>query len=456
MPLLTLDRALAEIGRGKPAPVYLLHGDEYLAREGVKALVEALVPEADRPMNVGVLGEEAAQAGLAAELRTVPLFGGRKVVVVHDIRAFVAKQARGNLAKKSYEEWQAGDDLPRAIRLFLQAVAALGEDAGFVERAARAQLGTAELERLLPADDAPEAERWLLEVAARAAADGVKVPAAAGAKVYEDLLDAGIPAGACLILTAEAVDERRALFKKIREAGVVIDCGVRGKGGWDTQMRPEAARARIAEAMAQAGKTLEEAAARRILEQTGFSVRALDSELEKLCLYAGTRATITPADVDAVLVNSREANTIGLANALSDKDAARAVRAFRSLLAQREPPLRILFAVAAEVRSLILGRAVLDARLQGRLDASLTYGAFQSRVLPRLQEPGAEEAAAAALAGMHPFRAFNLLKAAGRFSLPGLLRALDAVHEADLMLKGSGQPEDVILERLLLAVCAES
>ncbi|MFB3818110.1 MAG: DNA polymerase III subunit delta [Candidatus Methylomirabilales bacterium] len=456
MPILTLDKAVAEVRRGHPAPVYLLHGDEYLAREGARALVEALVPAADRAMNVEVLSEEAAQAGLAAQLRTVPLFGGTKAVVVHDIRAFVTRPARGNLAKKSYEEWQDGDDLAKAIRLFLQAVAALGEDAAFVERAARGQLSEDERARLLPADEHPDAERWLVEVAVRAAADGVRVPATAGAKVYEDVLEAGIPPGACLVLTADVVDERRALFKKIREMGVVIDCGVRGKGTWDTQMRPEAARARIAEVMKQAGKTVEEVAARRILEQTGFSVRALDSELEKLCLYAGARGTITPADVDAVLVNSREANTIGLANAVSDKDAARALRAFRSLLAQREPPPRILFALAAEVRSLILGRTVLEARLQGRLDPSLTYPVFQSRILPRLQEPGAAGDGAAVLAQMHPFRAFNLLKAAARFSLPGLLRALDAVHEADLLLKGSGQPEELILEHLVLAICAES
>lgn len=455
MPILTLDKAVAEIRRGQPAPVYLLHGDEYLAREGARALAEALVPAADRAMNVEVMSEESALAALAAQLRTLPLFGGTKAVVVHDIRAFVAKQARGNLAKKSYEEWQGGD-LPKATKLLLQAVAALGEDAAFVERAARGQVDEDERGRLLSADEHPDAERWLLEVAVRAAADGVRMPATTGAKVYEDVLDAGIPGGACLILTAEVVDERRALFKKIRDTGVVIDCGVRGKGAWDTQMRPEAARARIAEAVKQAGKTIEEGAARRILEQTGFSVRALDSELEKLCLYVGARELITPADVDAVLVSSREANTIGLVNAVSEKDAGRALRAFRSLLAQREPPLRILFAVAAEIRHLILGRTVLEARLQGRLDASLTYAAFQSRIVPRLQEPGAPEDGAAVLAAMHPFRAFNLLKAAARFSLPGLLRALDAVHQADLQLKGSGQPEELILEHLVLAICAES
>jgi DNA polymerase-3 subunit delta len=264
---------------------------------------------------------------------------------------------------------------------------------------------------------------------------------------------AGLPPGACLILTVELVDERRALFKRIREKGVVIECGVRGKGAWDTQMRPEAARARIAEAAEQAGKTLEEAAVRRIMEQTGFSVRALESELEKLFLYVGDQGTVTEADADAVLVNSREANAIVLANALADRDPERALRAFRSLMAQREPALRILATLAGELRGLIAARTVLAERLEGLVDPTLTYPAFQARIAPRLKGPGAAETAATELASMHPFRAFNVLRAAARFSLPELLRALQALHEADLALKTAGQPEALTLEPLLLSIC---
>jgi DNA polymerase-3 subunit delta len=454
--VLTIDRAVAEARQGQPSQVYLLHGDEYLTREGAKALIDVLVPAANQCMSVEVLTEEAAQAGLAAHLATLPLFGGMKVVVVHDIRAFVSKPATGGLARKSMEAWQAGD-MARAARLLLQAIAASGEDAAFLERAARGEASDGECARLVGDDADPDAARWLQEVAARAAADRMDVrPSAGGAQTYEQVVTGGVPAGACLILTAELVDERRTLFKRIRDAGVVIDCGVRGKSAWDTQMRPEAARARIAEAAEQAGKVLEDAAVRRILEQTGFSVRTLESELEKLFLYAGDRRDVTAADVDAVLVNARETNVIALANAVSDRDPARALRALRSLAAQREPALRILATLAGEVRSLILARTVLEARLDGMMDATTGYPAFQARILPRLKAAGPAEEPAAHLAGMHPFRAFNLLRAAGRFPLPGLLQGLEAIHEADLSLKTSGQPEDLILEPLLLSICAET
>jgi len=55
---------------------------------------------------------------------------------------------------------------------------------------------------------------------------------------------------------------------------------------------------------------------------------------------------------------------------------------------------------------------------------------------------------------MHPFRAFTLLKSASRYTERELLDGLEAAYEADLALKSSGQPEDLILELFVLRLCA--
>ena len=55
---------------------------------------------------------------------------------------------------------------------------------------------------------------------------------------------------------------------------------------------------------------------------------------------------------------------------------------------------------------------------------------------------------------MKPYRAFNLLKAATGFGVAELVGDLEAIHETDLLLKTSGHPEDLLMERLLLAICA--
>lgn len=453
----TVEKAVAAIRQGRRHPIYLLHGDEFLAKEGARAIVDALVPAGQQALGVEVVAEDRDLASLPIRLRTLPLFGGSKVVVIHDSKAFVSRENVRDLVERSVARWREGD-FERAGRLLLQVVAAGGEAGEFLGRAARGELSGPEMARLLGGEGDAETAQWLREVAGRAVAEGAPIPEATGAglaRVYEEAIEQGIPESAALVLTAEVVDERRLLFKKISAAGFVIDCGGRPRGRWDTQMDPEAARVRIRRAVAAAGKSIAPDAMAAVVERTGFSARALESEMEKLLLYVGTRPAITVADVLEVFSTSRESNIFDLTNAVSGRDAARAVRAFRSLMAQREPIPQILGVLAAEIRGLILARGALERQLQGRMDMEMPFPAFQSRVLPLLgQQPEGDDGSAARLLAMKPFRAFNLLKAATRFTLPELVQALEAIHEADLALKTSSHPEDLLVERLLLSICA--
>ena len=450
-----VGRIVADMQRGKRAGVYLLVGDEFLARQGAQAIVDALVPKAHQSLSVEAVGDDEA-ASVAGRLRMVPLFGGVKVVVVYDTKALVSKQNLGDLFRRSRDAWKEGDD-QRAIRLLLQATGAAGRDRAFLERAAKGGLSEAVWRELFPFEPTEESERWLRETAGRLVAEGKEISDAAGAataRIYEDIVKQQIPAGAVLILTAEAVDQRRALFKRISESGVVVDCGVRtGKLG-ESQMKPDVARARIEDAVGRAGKRIDDDAVRAIVERTGFSVRALDSELEKILLYLGSRAEVRRADVLEVLSSSREANIFDLTNALEERNAAGALRALRSLAVQREAAPAILGMVASTLRGLIVARAVLDRGLDGQLDGRVSYATFQARVLPRLAaDAESDDGSVAKIRGMHPFRAFNLLKAAGRFTEAELVRGLEAVHDADLAFKTSGQPEGLILETLAVALC---
>ena len=453
----TIDKVVEGIRKGTRAPVYLLHGDELLAREGAKAILDTLVPVERQTLSVEVIADESEANTVPLRLQTIPLFGGVKVVVVHDSKAFVSKQSAGAVFGKSREAWKGGN-LARAMALLLQAAGAAGQDRAFLERAAKGELPEPVWDQLLnlPRDD--EAERWLQETAGRLMVEGAEVPEASGAgtaRIYEEILQRGIPPEAVLILTAEVVDQRRALFKRIQEAGVVVDCGVRtGKAG-ETQMRPEMARAAIRERVAEGRKAIDEDAAAGIVDRTGFSVRALESEVEKILLYVGDRPRITLEDVTAVLSTTREAGVFDLTNAVDEREVGRALRALRGLLAQREAGVAILGVLAGGVRNLIVARCALERRLEGDIDPRMPYATFQARILPRLfADDGEDDGSVAVVKAMHPFRAFTLLKAAGRYRLEELLWALSAIHEADLALKTSGQPESLILENLVFRLCA--
>ena len=451
-----VEKAVSEVKQGKRHPVYLLHGDEFLTRGGAKAIIQALVPAGQEAWSVETILEETDLASLPLRLNTLPLLGGTKVVAVYDSKAFVSKQTAGNLAERSLEAWQGGDHA-RAVRLLLQVVAATGGDAGFLERAARGEIAESEWKGVLSWAPDPEREPWLRETASRAVADGAAIPKATGAglaQIYEETLQRGISPAAVLVLTAEVVDQRRTLFKRISDLGFVIDCGVLSKKAWETQMNPDAARAKIREVVKDGKKSIDPDAVAAIVDRTGTSMRALQSELEKILLFVGSRPTITTTDVMAVLSSSREANVFDLTNALSSRDAGRALAALRSLFTQREPIPRILGMIASEIRTLLVARCVLDARLEGRLDLTMPFPAFQSRVLPRLKEAReGDDGSAARLVVMHPFRAFSLLKSASRFSQPELLHALETIQETDLALKTSGHPEGILMEQLLITVC---
>ena len=456
-----VDKVIAEIRQGKCAPVYLLHGDEFLTREGAKRLVDALVPTDRQAFSVETISEDQEVATLPLRLRTVSLFGGTKVVVVHDSKAFVSRQKAGDLFERSWKAWK-DEDAQKSTRIYLQAVGAAGEGEGFLERAARGDLDEEVWGRLGGLEREPESEAWLQEVSARALAEGLSVPKGSGpTRVYEDLLAGGLPTDSVLVMACEVVDERRALFKSIKTRGIVIDCSLGPKKDYATQMNPDAARAKIREAVAGAGKTIDREAGEYILERTGLSMRALSSELEKLLLFVGSQAKIGVADVSQVLSGSREAGVFDLTNALSERDAARAIRALRGLLIQREPAVRLVGLLASEVRNLLLARSLLEERLGGQFDGGMSYGTFQARVLPKLQAvEGATESIGEGtrpknrMPGIHPFRLYSMLRCAAAFSQAGLLRALDEIAETDLALKTSGQPEALLLEGLLLRICA--
>lgn len=452
----SVEKAVAEIKQGRRYPVYLLTGDEFLAKDGARAIIGALVPPEQQSLSVEVVSEESDLASLPIRLSTLPLFGGSKVVVVYDSKAFLSKINLESVVKKSQEAWQAGES-ERSVRLLLQVVAASGGDEGFLDRAARGEVPDQEWERVLSVQRESEAETWLRQVAQSAVAYRLAIPEAAGAglaRAYEEAIQRGIPGNAALILTTEVVDERRSLFKKISANGFVIDCGIRSRRAWDTQMIPEAARTKIQEMVSAAGRRIDEEALAAILARTGTTMRGLVSEMEKLLLYVGARPTVRAEDVQEVFSHSREANIFDLTNAVSSRDAGKALLALRSLLTQREPAPLILNVLAGEVRNLIIARSALDIWLDGKLDPALPFDTFRFRVLPRLKEPrDGDDGSAAKLLDMNPFRAFNVLKGASRFSLDLLLDGLEAIHETDLALKTSGYPEALLLEQLLVKLC---
>jgi DNA polymerase III subunit delta len=227
----------------------------------------------------------------------------------------------------------------------------------------------------------------------------------------------GPPESTCLLFVAEKLDGRTKLAKAAKKRGIVVEA-VPLKGGALRAFATREARAR--------GHALEAAAAEAILESTGEDLAALDDAIERLSLYVGEGQPIDVAAVEACVLPVRTDSIWALVDGVSDRDGRRALRAASALLADREPPLRILAMVARQLRMIARMRQAL-AEGQAPQEACRTAGA-------------------------PPFKARELARAAKRFSQADLRAAFAAVADADRALKGSKRPGDVVLQEAVLRI----
>ncbi len=176
------------------------------------------------------------------------------------------------------------------------------------------------------------------------------------------------------------------------------------------------------------GKRLARPAAERLAELSGLGLGALDSELEKLSLFAGGRAEITLEDVLAVTGRGRLYGIFDFTDALAAGSLERALSAFDMLHSLGEPPVRVLAMVTRLFRQLMEARQVVEG------------GGGPEEVQRALRLP--------------PAAARTLSSRARREDATSLLARLGRVLDADAALKTSVGSDRVIMERLVMDLCA--
>lgn len=431
----TLEGCLEEARRGAPAPVYLLDGDAFLAGRAAQELAAALVPEAQRALNVVELDPAASPAEVAAELRTRGLFGGaasRKVVIVTEPAFLAARDDNQSAFDRAREQWAKGKHRDAARRLL-----ALAANAGW---RAEGLLGEAR----------PDAGRWrselgidlaaggedFVEAAARYALEREMKASRSDAGALDAVLAQGLPPGHVLVVAAGKVDGRLPLVKRLAGAGRRVSVGIRKEGAWDAErlvLGPV-----LDALLAGTGKRVDAAGAARLAELVGDDARTLASEVAKLVAFAGDREAIGAADVEAVVTRVAPDAFFALGNAVESRDLPRALGVLDRALADGASPFLLLGSLASTVRRLVVeherGRKASGGRRIPGFDA------WQTLVLPQI--PGDE------LAGKKPYGFWMKYQASQRFRRAELLRALADLADADRDMK-NGADERPLLERAL-------
>lgn len=223
----------------------------------------------------------------------------------------------------------------------------------------------------------------------------------------------------CLVMTAHKLDGRGKLAKAAKKSKAWVDAKPLRRGALRGFAQAEA-RSR--------GHALLGPAVDALLDALGEDVAAVDDALERLSLFVGPGAAIDADAVHACVTRVRADSIWALVDAVGLRQRDKALAAASSLLADREPPLRILAMVARQLRMVARMRQALADGLRG--------------------------ADAAKQAGAPPFKADELARAAKRFRLSELGTAFETLSEVDLMLKGSRRPPETILQEGILRLAS--
>lgn len=460
-----------------PAAVHLIHGEDLFVRMAFDEILHGILPGAQDSLNYEQLDGAAAGIGdVVASLNTYSLQGGTKVVALKDARLFHTRDDAKTMLG-SAREAQSEGDLPRAARHFLAMLAQL--------KLSLEEMKAPNRSELLPSGyDPGEDDAWIDRVLEHCASGRLTVPTRADAADFlEKAVENGFPKGHHLIITTDIADRRRSLYKLIREKGMVIDCSV---PTGDRKADKEAQEAVLSEHMKAIlepqGKTLSRAAFLAICEMTGFEPGTFSNNLRTLIDYAGQRREITVEDVQAVLTRTKKDPLYEFTNAVTDRQAEKAFFFLGALLEGEIHGLQALAAIVNQVRKLLVAKDFTSGPAGAAWHPACGYPQFQKNVMPAIVQYDREllarleiwdqtladppsngekkkkaKVATDLVLAKNPANAFpvyQLLKKSDRFSQADLLQALNAVNEADMKLKSSPLQPRLILERVVLQICA--
>jgi len=448
---MSLEKVLLDLKKGKVAPCYLLYGEEeYLIQEALRDILDLLVPPSDRDFGLFFLDGSEADFDLLRDRLSAPsLLGGRKVVVVKNSEIFQSRENLGDLIQKIREN--LGENQDKAVRSFHAFLKLSGFAWEDLQGAGWQKISDEQWARAVENDPGDDRRTWLPRIVEICASRGMTSGGDADlSDSFEKLLAGGLPAGNCLILTAEAADKRKKIFKVIDRTGVVLHFGKIKETATRETLKSEAKKL-----LDGCGKSLTSGAWAALGKKTGFQLRPSLNELQKLVVFAGEKTMIDEEDVETVVGKTKEDRVFDLTNAMSEKNAKAALLALQALLDQGEPPLMILSMISREIRLLLQASILTQSGKLPPMTPGMEFPSFQKNVYPSVSAMAQGMARKEdLLVGKHPFVIFNALRHCRRFSYPVLIGYLDELLEMDRAMKSSTTDPQLLLERFLIKACA--
>lgn len=492
---------LSELKSGAPGnllpSVALIFGDEMLYKTALQTLLDALIPPEEQAVGYEPMdGIPENVYSVIENLNTYSFFSNRKVVGFLDTRIFYAKKNTSDILEKTKDAFDE-KDFKTASRNFFSLLSLTGLSFDDVRNKHYAGLN---LDMDALGDTA-----WLdalVDYCAENPPSSKETDGSDPLQALQSAIEKGFPKGHHLILTTDLVDKRKGLYKLIAEKGLAVDCSVPKGDSWaDRQSQNALLAEQMKDILAPTGKNLDKAAFQKLVEMTGFDLRMFSGNLEKLIQYAGDRKTIGEADVESVLSRTRQDPIYEMTNAVTDRNYDAAAFFLKSLLLRGFFPLQIIAGIVNQMRRLLIVKDFLESAGGKFWRPGMTFDQFKKQfnpvILPALQahdtvliehlgewesqlhpksasDPppvekkkkkgvATEKKAAAPTTDLllikqpaNPYPLFLTMQKADRFSSAELIDAIIDMDEANLSLKSSKLPAELILDNMIRKICGTS
>ncbi len=432
-----LETLIKGLDAGKGPAIILLHGDEFRVRGASRAILGKIAPDSDRALGTSTFdGRTASWAEVEAALLTPSLFSPACTVVVDNVPWFAPAERKVDLLDKCLSLWDEGqrDESGRAFMALLRSEGWTREQ--WLEAGDASALASTLKDYRAHAREIQAVWQYCREQNLRPGNPKVDEQG----RILQ-LLERGLPAGFRLLLLAPQVDKRGRAYKQLSRHGCVLDLAVeRDRSG---RIRRESLAAFLDQCLRRARKKIDPRAREAVLSRCGNDFWTVHQEIEKLLLYVGEGDTVGVSDVEEIFTDQSESWVFDLTDALGQKDALQALGFLRRLMANGEYPLRVLGAIASQVRRLLGARQLLEHELARVWRRRMSYAEFQQRV------PADTEG----LPTKSPYANYLTLQRAERFTLPELKGFLRLIQQTDARLKSSGHQPQAVMEWLILEMC---
>jgi DNA polymerase-3 subunit delta len=253
-----------------------------------------------------------------------------------------------------------------------------------------------------------------------------------------------------LLISAGKVDKRKIFYKTLDKLGAVESFA-----GWSADDRDWADRAEswARQAIRKRNKEISDEAVAELVNRVGPNARQLDTEVEKVTLYAGNRPEIELDDIQTICTRNKTARAFALGDALGDRDLPRLLarldeELWEVKLDPQKSEIGLLYGLIAKVRAMLLLKEMVR---EGWVKPESDYGRFKAQLerVPADQVPQDRRFNPLAL---NPYVLFKALSQVKRYSEAELVRAMDLLLRCNQRLVSSSLDESLVLQQTLVQI----